>query len=112
MPHRSPRRSAAAAAAKRPSATSSTRCSTPSREQGVGELIGWVALTRQREALQPVVDTIPTIVDDFRDAGDERPMDKVTLGLVLMAIGDSLAATKSQKRADCHAKRFATTRSA
>jgi AcrR family transcriptional regulator len=57
----------------------------------VGELIGWIALTRQREALEPVVETIRTIVDDFRVSGDTRPMDRVTLGLVLMAIGDSLA---------------------
>ena len=57
----------------------------------VGELIGWIALTRQREALEPVADTIRTIVEDFRAAGDTRPMDRVTLGLVLMAIGDSLA---------------------
>ena len=57
----------------------------------VGELIGWVALTRQREALEPVIDTIRTIVEDFRTSGDTRPMDRVTLGLVLMAIGDSLA---------------------
>jgi AcrR family transcriptional regulator len=28
----------------------------------VGELIGWIALTRQREALEPVVDTIRSIV--------------------------------------------------
>ena len=59
-------------------------------EQGAGELIGWITLTRQREALQPVIDTIAAIIADFRDAGDERPMDKVTLGLVLLAIGDSL----------------------
>ena len=59
-------------------------------EQGAGELIGWITLTRQREALQPVIDTIGAIIADFRDAGDKRPMDKVTLGLVLLAIGDSL----------------------
>jgi AcrR family transcriptional regulator len=61
------------------------------RAERVGELIGWIALTRQREALEPVIDTIRTIVEDFRAAGDPRPMDRVTLGLVLMAIGDSLA---------------------
>jgi AcrR family transcriptional regulator len=58
--------------------------------QGAGELIGWIALTRQREALKPVVDTIAAIVLDFREAGDCRPMDQVTLGLVLLAVGDSL----------------------
>jgi AcrR family transcriptional regulator len=56
----------------------------------VGELIGWIALTRQRDALEPVIDTIRSIVADFRGAGDPRPMDRVTLGLVLLAIGDSL----------------------
>ncbi|HVF37134.1 MAG TPA: TetR family transcriptional regulator [Sphingomicrobium sp.] len=55
-----------------------------------GELIGWVALTRQREVLEPVIDTIRSIVEDFRAVGDPRPMDRVTLGLVLLAIGDSL----------------------
>jgi AcrR family transcriptional regulator len=56
----------------------------------VGELIGWIALTRQRQALQPVVETIKAIVADIRESGDTRPMDRVTLGLVLLAIGDSL----------------------
>jgi AcrR family transcriptional regulator len=58
--------------------------------EGAGELIGWIALTRQRDALKPVIDTIAAIVADFRTAGDTRPMDRVTLGLVLLAIGDSL----------------------
>lgn len=56
----------------------------------VGELIGWIALTRQREAFEPVVATVRAIVEDFRAAGDVRPMDRVTLGLVLLAVGDSL----------------------
>lgn len=56
----------------------------------VGELIGWIALTRQREALEPVIETIKAIVAGIRDSGDTRPMDRVTLGLVLLAIGDSL----------------------
>jgi AcrR family transcriptional regulator len=60
------------------------------RTERVGELIGWIALTRQRKALEPVIETVRTIVEDFRAAGDTRPMDRVTLGLVLMAIGDSL----------------------
>ena len=60
------------------------------RTERVGELIGWIALTRQRKALEPVIETVRTIIEDFRAAGDTRPMDRVTLGLVLMAIGDSL----------------------
>jgi len=63
-------------------------------EQRAGELIGWIALTRQREALKPVADTITSILDGFREAGDTRPMDRITLGLVLLAIGDSLAGSE------------------
>jgi AcrR family transcriptional regulator len=60
------------------------------RAEQVGELIGWIALTRQREALTPVTDTVAAILADFRDEGDMRAMDQVILGLVLLAIGDSL----------------------
>ena len=63
-------------------------------DQGVGELIAWVVLTRQREALEPVVEAIAQVVRDIRDPGDERPLDQVTLGLVLLAIGDSLAGSE------------------
>ena len=74
-------------------------------DQGAGELIGWIALTRQRDALNPVIDTIAAIVADFAAAGDQRPMAKVTLGLVLLAVGDSLvgeevAAGTGQARAE------------
>jgi|ERR1044072_6222009 AcrR family transcriptional regulator len=55
-----------------------------------GELIGWIALTRQREALIPLGDTIRTILADFRAHDDPRPMDRITLGLTLLALGDSL----------------------
>jgi len=60
------------------------------RTEQVGELIGWIALTRQREALTPVTDTVAAILADFRAEGDMRAMDQVILGLVLLAIGDSL----------------------
>lgn len=56
----------------------------------VGELIGWIALTRQRDVLAPVTETIEAILADFRAAGDGRPMDRVIHGLVLLAIGDTL----------------------
>jgi len=60
------------------------------RAEQVGELIGWIALTRQREALTPVTNTVAAILADFRSEGDMRAMDQVILGLVLLAIGDSL----------------------
>lgn len=60
-------------------------------QQRVGELMAWVVLTRQREALEPVVDAIAQVVRDISRPGDDRPLDQATLGLVLFAIGDSLA---------------------
>lgn len=61
------------------------------RRDGAGELIGWIALTRQREALEPVVATIERIIRTMRAAGDPRPVDRMTMSLTLLAIGDSLA---------------------
>lgn len=60
------------------------------RRERLGEMVGWIALTRQRDALLPVTETIAAILADFRAADDPRPMDRVVLGLVLLAIGDSL----------------------
>lgn len=61
------------------------------RREGAGELIGWIALTRQRDALEPVIATIERIIRTMRVAGDTRPVERMTLGLTLLAIGDSLA---------------------
>ena len=63
-------------------------------EQGAGELIAWVVLTRQREALEPIVAAIAQVIRDISDRGDERPLDQATLGLVLLAVGDSLAGSE------------------
>lgn len=61
------------------------------REEKVGELIAWVAMTNQRESLEPLVDAIAQVVRDISAPDDNRPLDQATLGLVLLAIGDSLA---------------------
>jgi hypothetical protein len=47
-------------------------------------------LTRQREALAPLGETIRGILADFRAHDDPRPMDRITHGLTLIALGDSL----------------------
>ena len=59
-------------------------------QQRVGELMAWVMLTRQNEALEPVADAIAEVVRDISSPNDERPLDQATLGLVLLDIGDSL----------------------
>jgi len=63
-------------------------------DQGAGELIAWVVLTRQREALETIVDAIAQVIRDISEPGEERPLDQATLGLVLLAIGDSLAGSE------------------
>ena len=63
-------------------------------EQGAGELIAWVVLTRQREALEPIVEAIAQVIRDISEPGEDRPLDQATLGLVLLAIGDSLAGSE------------------
>lgn len=50
-------------------------------EQGAGELIAWVVLTRQREALEPIVEGISQVLRDISEPGDERPLDQATLSL-------------------------------
>jgi AcrR family transcriptional regulator len=75
------------------------------RREGAGELIGWIALTRQREALEPIVQTIERIIRVMRALGDERPVDRMTLGLTLLAIGDSLAGEEVARA--CHLPREA-----
>ena len=59
-------------------------------DQRVGELMAWVVLTRQHEALEPVVHAISQVIKDISSPDDKRPLDQATLGLVLFAIGDSL----------------------
>ena len=63
-------------------------------DQRMGELVAWVALTRQREALEPVVAAIADVVRDISGPGDDRPLDQATLGLVLFSIGDSLVGSE------------------
>lgn len=59
-------------------------------DQKVGELVAWIVLTRQRDALEPVAAAISGVIKDITEPNDERPLDQATLGLVLLAIGDSL----------------------
>jgi hypothetical protein len=40
---------------------------------------------------EPIVHAIAQVIRDISDPGEERPLDQATLGLVLLAIGDSLA---------------------
>jgi AcrR family transcriptional regulator len=59
--------------------------------QGAGALAGWMILSGNEDALNPIVETIHNLVDDLAVGGHEdRLLHDDTLTLVLMALGDAL----------------------
>lgn len=59
---------------------------------GAGALAGWMILTGNRDALDPILAAIHALVDDpdaTRPLGG-RPIEDQTLQLMLMALGDAL----------------------
>lgn len=59
--------------------------------QGAGALAGWMILSGNEDALNPIVETIHNLVDDLAVGGHEdRLLHDDSLTLVLMALGDAL----------------------
>jgi AcrR family transcriptional regulator len=59
--------------------------------QGAGALAGWMILSGNEDALNPIVETIHNLVDDLAIGGHEdRLLHDDSLTLVLMALGDAL----------------------
>lgn len=59
--------------------------------EGAGALASWMLLTGNEDALNPVVDTIHQLVDEIaQDGHEDSPLHRLTLELVLLALGDSL----------------------
>jgi AcrR family transcriptional regulator len=59
--------------------------------QGAGALAGWMILSGNEDALNPIVETIHQLVDDLAVGGhDDRLLQDDSLTLVLMALGDAL----------------------
>jgi len=57
--------------------------------EGAGALASWMLVTGNRDALDPIVETIHDLVVDLDEFGGERRRDN-TLALTLMALGDAL----------------------
>ena len=70
------------------------------REQHFGELIAWIILQRRREALAPVEKAISGVITQITRPGDTRPLDRATMGLVLLAIGDALVGEEVARACD------------
>lgn len=59
-------------------------------KEGAGALAAWMILGGNRDALNPILDSIHQLVDQLGDGHEDRPVHENTLWLVLAAIGDSL----------------------
>jgi len=63
-------------------------------QEGGGALAGWMLLSGNEHALDPIIGTIRQLVDDLfpqeRADGADRLMHETTLALILLALGDAL----------------------
>jgi AcrR family transcriptional regulator len=58
--------------------------------EGAGALAAWMILTGNRDALNPILDSLRTLVAQLSVGHEERHVAESTLALVLSALGDSL----------------------
>ena len=60
-------------------------------EGGAGAMASWMILTGNEDALDPILEAIHNLVDQLREGHtDEKPLQELTLSLVLTALGDAL----------------------
>ena len=59
--------------------------------EGAGALCTWMLLSGNEDALDPIVETIHALVDDIAEDGHaDENLHRLTLEMVLLALGDSL----------------------
>ena len=61
--------------------------------EGAGALAAWMILTGNRDALDPILDSIRALVAQLSAGHEEHHVAESTLSLVLSALGDSLLGT-------------------
>jgi AcrR family transcriptional regulator len=59
-------------------------------KEGAGALAAWMILSGNRDALNPILQSIHDLVDQLGQGHEDRPVHEITLSLVLAALGDSL----------------------
>ena len=59
-------------------------------KEGAGALAAWMILSGNRDALNPILQSISTLVDQLRHGHEDHEVGELTLSLVLAALGDSL----------------------
>lgn len=58
--------------------------------EGAGALAAWMMLSGNRDALDPILESIHQLVHQLGEGPDGRPAHETTLWLILAALGDSL----------------------
>ena len=58
--------------------------------EGGGALAAWMILSGNRDALNPILESVHGLVDQLGQGPGDRPIHEITLWLVLAALGDSL----------------------
>lgn len=58
--------------------------------EGAGALAAWMILSGNRDALNPILESVHHLVDQLGQGHEDRPVHETTLWLVLAALGDSL----------------------
>ena len=59
-------------------------------KQGAGALAAWMIITGNRDALNPILDALRSLVQQLSVAHEDHEVPESTLWLVLVALGDSL----------------------
>jgi AcrR family transcriptional regulator len=59
-------------------------------QEGAGALAAWMIISGNRDALNPILESIHHLVDQLGEGHEDRPVHETTLWLVLAALGDSL----------------------
>jgi AcrR family transcriptional regulator len=59
-------------------------------KEGAGALAAWMILSGNRNALDPILESIRALVDQLRVEHEDHQVPETTLSLVLAALGDSL----------------------
>jgi len=59
-------------------------------EEGAGALAAWMILSGNRDALDPILESIRSLVDQLSVEHEEHRVPESTLSLVLAALGDAL----------------------
>lgn len=68
--------------------------------EGAGALAAWMILSGNRDALDPILESIHHLVDQLGQGHEDRPVHETTLWLVLAALGDSLLGAAMAKALD------------